>query len=97
MDKVNVVADNYYEIDCCDLNYNDVLKEAYKRGFARATEKMRNTHQSQGHWIIESDRDENNNLQCRCSVCQAGDVQASDAIVPYCWHCGSHMLEKYYG
>ena len=95
MDKVRIVADNYYETDCHDLLYNDILKEAYNRGFARAAEKMRGANQ--GHWIIESDRDENDNLQCRCSVCQAGDVQAFDAIVPYCWHCGSRMLEKYYG
>lgn len=43
------------------------------------------------HWKFVSGPDEDNNLQFMCDNCGAGDVQALDVIVPYCWKCGARM------
>ena len=44
-----------------------------------------------GKWICISEPDENDNVQCNCSVCGARDLHAKDMVVPYCWKCGANM------
>ena len=43
------------------------------------------------HWKFVAGPDEDNNVQVMCDNCGAGDVQALDVIVPYCWKCGARM------
>lgn len=43
------------------------------------------------HWKFVAGPDEDNNLQVMCSNCGAGDLQAVDVTVPYCWKCGARM------
>jgi hypothetical protein len=47
--------------------------------------------QRHGKWICISEPDENDNVQCKCSVCEAGDLHAKNTVVPYCPHCGAKM------
>lgn len=35
--------------------------------------------------------DQDNNVQCWCSACGAGELHADGMIVPYCWKCGARM------
>lgn len=44
-----------------------------------------------GKWICISEPDENDNVQCNCSVCGAKDLHAKDMVVPYCWKCSAKM------
>ena len=44
-----------------------------------------------GKWVYIFEPDENDNVQCNCSVCGAGDLHAKDTVVPYCWKCGAKM------
>lgn len=88
--KSEIVIDNYFDTDCKDLILSQFIKEAYSRGFKRAVEKMR---PCTGYWITDGIVDENGNIQCYCSNCQAGDVQNVDVPVFYCWHCGCKMKE----
>ena len=42
-------------------------------------------------WKFVAGPDEDNNVQVMCDNCGAGDLQALDVIVPYCWKCGARM------
>jgi len=42
------------------------------------------------YWI-ERGIDDNNNVDCYCSACLAGDSHAKSVSVPYCWKCGARM------
>lgn len=44
-----------------------------------------------GKWIDVSEPDGNDNVQCRCSECSAGDTHSKSMVVPYCWRCGTKM------
>lgn len=44
-----------------------------------------------GKWINYLEPDEDENRQCNCSVCNAGDIQREGTEVPYCWKCGAKM------
>lgn len=44
-----------------------------------------------GKWVYIFEPDENDNVQCNCSVCGARDLHAKDMVVPYCWKCGANM------
>lgn len=42
-------------------------------------------------WKFVAGPNEDNNIQVMCDNCGAGDVQATDVTVPYCWRCGARM------
>lgn len=44
-----------------------------------------------GEWKFVAGPNEDNNIQVMCSNCGAGDLQAVDVTVPYCWKCGARM------
>lgn len=46
-----------------------------------------------GHWIKDSEFDQNDNAHYHCSVCGRGDTHAKQVVVNYCWGCGSRMDE----
>ena len=50
-----------------------------------------------GHWILADEQNkedvENDNYRFRCSECQCSDIHAKSTIVPYCWKCGTRMVE----
>ena len=52
-------------------------------------------YMKQGQWIQVSDPDDNDNVKCKCSVCEARDEMSKSALenneVHYCWRCGSYM------
>lgn len=43
------------------------------------------------YWRDIQPPDQDNNVQCWCSACGAGELHADGMIVPYCWKCGSKM------
>ena len=55
-----------------------------------------------GRWVLLPDSFqmqedvENGNYLFECSVCHASNLSDFRTRVPYCWHCGTHMLGKYY-
>lgn len=54
-----------------------------------------NEDRQSGHWILEEeDCDNRGNNFYQCSKCFYHDTHSSDAIVPYCWHCGAYMLSE---
>ena len=50
-----------------------------------------------GYWILADEQNkedvENDNYRFICSECQYSDIHAKDTIVPYCWKCGTRMVE----
>ena len=52
-------------------------------------------YMKQGHWIQVSDPDDNDNVKCKCSVCEAREIMSKSELenneVHYCWRCGSYM------
>ena len=50
-----------------------------------------------GYWILADEQNkedvENDNYRFICSECQCSDIHAKDTIVPYCWKCGTLMVE----
>lgn len=42
-------------------------------------------------WVNTSSPDEDNNVDCNCSNCGAGDKHAKGFHVPFCWKCGASM------
>lgn len=47
-----------------------------------------------GHWIARGLVDINGNRIYECSECHHSDTQAATMIVPYCWYCGSRMIQE---
>ena len=43
------------------------------------------------YWRDIQPPDQDNNVQCWCSACGAGELHAAGMIVPYCWKCGAKM------
>ena len=43
------------------------------------------------YWRDIQPPDQDNNVQCWCSACGAGELHADGMIVPYCWKCGAKM------
>ena len=46
-----------------------------------------------GKWIQIGERD-NDEVTCRCNVCNRTDTFSKSIDVPYCWHCGAKMDAK---
>lgn len=64
----------------------DEYGKLYKENKQLMAESVRH-----GKWVCIFEPDENDNVQCNCSVCGAGDLHAKNTIVPYCWKCGAKM------
>lgn len=50
-----------------------------------------------GEWDYSGNvPDEDNNIQCRCTNCNAGDKHAVSMMykVPFCWRCGAKMYKE---
>ena len=43
--------------------------------------------------LKNGETDENGNAEYMCSECTHGDVHAETQIVPFCWWCGTRMVE----
>ena len=43
------------------------------------------------YWRDIQPPDQDNNVQCWCSACGAGELHADGMVVPYCWKCGAKM------
>ena len=66
----------------------------FNKGIAYAKRAI-SKYMKHGHWIKVSDPDDNDNVKCKCSVCEARDTMSKKALenneVHYCWRCGSYM------
>ena len=93
IDKKLIVMENYYKIDIPNPEETTV-KEAYKSGFMRGTERLEHVR-PQAIWLLSLFQDEkdnsNGNYQYECSNCGASDIHSEKTHVPYCWHCGASM------
>lgn len=83
------------------LNLDNITEEdivKFKVMWQRANSKgllAINEDRQSGHWILEEeDCDNGGNNFYQCSKCFYHDTHSSDAIVPYCWHCGAYMLSE---
>ena len=69
-----------------DLPYKGSVKRVLIQAPTVEAEPVR-----RGKWVCIFEPDENDNVQCNCSVCGAGDLHAKNTVVPYCWKCGAKM------
>ena len=79
------------DVDFLSCSERDIY---FNKGIVCA-KRVISKYMKQGHWIQVSDPDDNDNVKCKCSVCEARDQMSKRALenneVHYCWRCGSHM------
>lgn len=95
--KIKSICDEYR------LSYEDGERKAATGGSAYALghafdELPPVTPQPRtGYWILADEQNkedvENDNYRFICSKCQCSDIHAKGTIVPYCWKCGTKMVE----
>lgn len=70
------------------VDIKDQIAGAYNEGYACGS---RENTRPQGEWIVESEPDENDNIQTICPFCRHSDTHSKSVIVSYCWNCGAKM------
>jgi hypothetical protein len=84
--------ETYDDVDILSCSENDIY---FNKGIACAKRAI-SKYMKQGRWIKVSDPDDNDNVKCKCSVCEAQDEMSKNALenneVHYCWRCGSYMI-----
>lgn len=101
MDKKKSIKDMIFEelerhtcdgVDFLSCSERDIY---FNKGIVCAKRAI-SKYMKQGHWIRVSNPDDNNNVKCKCSVCEAQDEMSKKAFddneVHYCWECGSYMI-----
>ena len=66
----------------------DDMAGAYNEGYMCGS---RENKRPKGEWIIESEPDENDNIQTLCPFCRHSDTHSKSVIVSYCWNCGADL------
>ena len=83
--------ETYDDVDFLSCSENDIY---FNKGIACA-KRIISKYMKHGRWIQVSDPDDNDNVKCMCSVCEAQDEMSKkvfdDNEVHYCWRCGSYM------
>ena len=80
---VKVFTDEFNKIEWEDLKPEEIHFIKFK---GKLFDEVRH-----GQWINYTEPDEARNRICNCSLCGAGDEQAVNTVVPYCWNCGAKM------